>query len=131
MVNIEYDDAKDEQEVNDDVVSENLLQISNEIRERNVEIRLDDATNKINEDVTNVEEIAEDGGIEEDEEDGTNEEEVVTLKKSERIKVPRVYCNKGQEKSVNKMMRMNKKIIKNVKEGDLVLLSVPDVDRGP
>jgi hypothetical protein len=29
------------------------------------------------------------------------------------------------------MMQLNKKIIKNVKTGDLVLLTVPDVDRGP
>ena len=70
----------------------------------------------------NVEEIAEDDEIEVDEEAETNEKELVALKRSERIKVSRVGCNKGQEKSVNKMMQINKKINK---------YDVPDVQRGP
>ena len=57
----------------------------------------EEGTNKINEEVTNIEEIAEDDDIEWDE---INEEELVALKRSERIKVSRVDCNKGQEKSV-------------------------------
>jgi hypothetical protein len=59
------------------------------------------------------------------------EEGQVIMRRGERIREARVIANVGQDKSCKKMMQLNKKVIKNVKVGDLVLLSVPDVDRGP
>ena len=53
------------------------------------------------------------------------------IRRGERIAAAREKCNVGQEANVKKMTQMNKKLIKNVAVNDLVLLSVPDVDRGP
>ena len=58
-------------------------------------------------------------------------EDNLVARRGERIRQARKLCNDGQERTVKKMLQMNKKQIKNVKLNDLVLLSLPDVDRGP
>ena len=74
-------------------------------------------------------------GEEEEEEEEEVEEEVEeedTIKtRAQHIENARKQANVGQEKQAAKMLNLNKKIILNVKVNDLVLLSVPDVDRGP
>ena len=43
----------------------------------------------------------------------------------------RIGCNVGQAKTAQKMLSMNTKTIESFSVGDLVLVRVPDVDRGP
>ena len=43
----------------------------------------------------------------------------------------RIGCNVGQAKTAQKMLSMNTKTIESFSVGDLVLVRLPDVDRGP